>query len=181
MQTGYQTYNEVLQDNTLPDTPYLYYDSMFIPPLAPDDFEAIRADMGLNDMGLNDMGLNDPSYTTGTDGLGTGLLPYQLQPQPSCYQVNATSVGIGPFMPPKSPIPRSTQQDQYPLRRPRHQGVRHEPYNSRLETNKRREQYDQPHTVVRDPSDLVFPIVGPESDDINWQAGWSISSYNPEF
>jgi hypothetical protein len=47
--------------------------------------------------------------------------------------------------------------------------------------SKRTEQYDQPHTVVRDPSDLVFPIVGPESDDINWQAGWSISSYNPEF
>jgi hypothetical protein len=171
MQTGYQTYNEVLQDNyTHPDAPHLYYDSMFIPPLAPDDFEAIRADMGLT----------DPIYTTGTDGLGTGSLPYQPQAEPS-YQDNVMSVGMNPSMSSTSPKPRSTQQDPYPRRRTRHQGVRHEPYeNSRLKSNKRREQYDQSHTMVRDPSDLVFPIVGPESDDINWQAGWSILSYNPE-
>jgi hypothetical protein len=142
----------------LTNSVHLYYDS--IPPLAPDDFEAIRADMGLT----------DPSY-----GLGARSLPYQPQPEPS-YQADVTSVGISPFT-----QSRSAQQDPYPRRRLRHQGVQHEPYNNlRLKTNKQREQYDQPHTTVRDPSDLVFPIVGPESDDINWQAGWSILSYNPE-
>jgi hypothetical protein len=139
---------------------------MFVSPLAPDDYEALLADIRLT----------KPSYATATDDVGSGMLPYQPQP---CYN-HVTSVEINP--PSKSPIPRSAlhQQDQYPHIRPRRRGVRYEPYHSRLNTNNEKEQYDQSGTMVRDPSDLVFPIAGAESDDVTGKQNGQNYPTSPE-
>jgi hypothetical protein len=146
MQSDY-AYSE---DNyALTDPTQLYGSYMEVSPLPPDEYEAL----------LVDIRLAEPSCTTATDGLGAGMLPDQ-PPEAPCY--NEASIGINPFM---SPIPQH-QQTQHPPRRPRRRGVRYEPYHSRLNTNIQREQDDQSSIMVRDPSDLVFLIVGAESDDV---------------
>ena len=84
-------------------------------------------------------------------------------------------------MPSKPFIPLSNtyQQDTCLRGHSRAQVARYEPYNSRLRTYNQREQDDKFNTMVRDPSELVFPIVGPEADDVNWQAEQSILPLGP--